>query len=110
MGTQAQARAVLSWLGAVFGVLCLICLGVAFAYGPEAVAAGTHLSDLGLTVTACPGCPFCGLSRGFALWSVGQVGDAIALNPGVAVVYPSFWLVGIGGPAYALSSLLRRLL
>lgn len=107
MGTQQEVRAVLSWLGAVFGVACLLCLALAFAFTPEAIAAGDHLAAAGLPVKQCPGCGFCGLSRAFALFSTGRFAEGISLNPFAVVLYPSFWLVGIGGPLYALTNLFR---
>lgn len=102
-----EVRAVLSWLGAILGVACLLCIGVAFVYGPEAIAAGDHVADLGLAVTPCPGCAFCGLSRGFALFGAGRFSEGVALNPSVVLLYPFFCLVGVAGPTYALLNLLR---
>jgi len=107
MGTQAEVRSVLSWLGAVFGVACLLCLALTFAFTPEAIAAGDHLTAAGLPVQQCPGCAFCGLSRAFALFSTGHFAEGIALNSTALVLYPSFWLVGFGGPLYALTNLVR---
>lgn len=97
----------MSWLGAVLGAACLACLAIAFAFGPDAIAAGAPLEVLGLTPSPCPGCALCGLSRGFAHASEGSFREAIALNPAVVALYPAFWLVGVGGPAYAWSHLRR---
>lgn len=92
----------MSWLGVVIGAACLACLVIAFAFGPDAIAAGEHLEALGLPVRRCDGCAFCGLSRGFALFSDGAFRAGIDLNPAVLALYPAFWIAGVGGPVYAL--------
>ena len=103
-----EVQVVLSWLGAVLGAGCVLCLALSFGYSPEAIAAGDHLAAIGLTVRQCSGCAFCGLSRGFALFSAGRFAEGLALHPGIVVVYPFSWLLAVGGPAYALVHVTRK--
>jgi len=100
--TQAEIRKLLTWLAVALGAGCLACLAISFAFSPESIAAGEPLRAVGLPVRKCSGCGLCGLSRGFALFSDGRVAAAAALNPAVLVLYPSFWIAAVGGPALAL--------
>lgn len=92
------ARDVLSWLGLLLSPLAAACLLVAALYAPEAIAAGQHLSDLGLPVRTCPGCGFCGLSRAFAWMMRAEPLVAARLNPLVLLFFPAFWALSFGGP------------
>jgi hypothetical protein len=101
-------RAVLGWLGIVLGPLAAAVLVVSALYSPEAIAAGEHVRDLGVSLARCPGCSFCGLSRGFAWMIRGEVTRAVALNPLVLAFWPLTWLVALGGPVLFAFHLLRR--
>ena len=92
------AAEVLSWLALLLSPAAAACLVVAAVYAPEAIAAGEHLRALGLPVHPCPGCGFCGLSRGFAWMMRAEVLTAVRLNPLVLVFFPLSWALTFGGP------------
>ena len=64
----------------VGGLLALLLLGCAAWFDPNQVASGEHLSWMGITPGRCPGCPLCGLSRGFSLALRGEFSSASSLN------------------------------
>jgi hypothetical protein len=62
------------------GLLALGLLVCAAWFDPTQIAAGEHLSWTGMVTGKCPGCPLCGLSRGFALGLRGEFAMASKLN------------------------------
>jgi hypothetical protein len=89
--------------------IALAALAVSFAWNVEAIADGAPWRLAGLTPRECPGCAVCGMSRAFTALSHGELARALAFNPGVALLYPSFWAVALAGPVLAVRSLLRRM-
>lgn len=74
------------------GLLAGLCLGLSFAFRPEAIAAGEHLGPLQGRVAECAGCALCGMSRAFSAFSHGDIAAAMDFNRGVALGYPLAWL------------------
>lgn len=64
----------------VGGLLALLPLVCAAWFDPHQVAGGEHLSWIGVDPGTCPGCPLCGLSRGFSLALRGEFSAAGSLN------------------------------
>ena len=87
-------RGLLLLLVAAPGVASAICLGLSFAYSPEAVGAGEHLGAFRSAFVPCSGCSMCGMSRAFAALSHFDLSRALHFNAAVVVAWPSAWLVG----------------
>ena len=77
----------------VMGLLALGLLVCAAWFDPTQIAAGEHLSWTGLVIEKCPGCPLCGLSRGFAFAMRGKFTIASNLN----LAFWPFFLSAIAG-------------
>ncbi|HJO27195.1 MAG: hypothetical protein CMK00_01235 [Planctomycetes bacterium] len=105
-GAGRDIRAVVSWLALVLGPLAWVVLGVSVIWDGEQVAAGVHLTGLGLEARSCPGCLLCGLSRAVAHVSHGELGAALGANGLVLFAYPGLCLLALA-PAWALAYLLR---
>lgn len=68
---------ILRLVGGLIALLPLVC---AAWFDPHQVAAGEHLSWIGVDPGTCLGCPLCGLSRGFSLAMHGEFSAAGSLN------------------------------
>ena len=77
----------------VMGLLALGLLVCAAWFDPTQIAAGEHLSWTGMVTGKCPGCPLCGLSRGFALGLRGEFAIASKLN----LAFWPFFLSAVAG-------------
>ncbi|HIL37332.1 MAG TPA: DUF2752 domain-containing protein [Planctomycetes bacterium] len=77
----------------VMGLLALGLLICAAWFDPTQIAAGEHLSWTGLVTEKCPGCPLCGLSRGFAFALRGEFTIASKLN----LAFWPFFLTAVAG-------------
>ncbi len=94
-------------------VLLLLAAGAAVAlaasliFTPEQIAGGQHFAWLGWVPPPCTGCALCGASRAFASASRLDLAGALALNPLVALLYPTALTLALAGPWLALH-LLRR--
>src|SRR5688572_29749814 len=111
---RLQAQSVERGLNALVGLALLITggftaasLALSVAFEPAAIARGEHLASLGLSLSPCPGCGMCGMSRAFAFFSRGEVAQALSLNPGVVLLWPLFLAVSMGC-AWGLLQLLRH--
>jgi len=91
----------------VVGVLAMLCLVLAARYDPMQVASGDHLSWIGVSPGECPGCPLCGLSRGFSHGMRGEFGRASALNFAFWPVFLTVLFLAFQTPM-ALKSMLCR--
>lgn len=89
----------------VMGLLALGLLVCAAWFDPTQIAAGEHLSWTGLVIEKCPGCPLCGLSRGFAFAMRGKFTIASNLN----LAFWPFFLTTIAG-ALQVPLVLRMLI
>ncbi len=74
------------------GLAAGLCLGLSFAFTPQAIAGGEHLGPLQGSFAECAGCALCGMSRAFSAFSHGDFGMAMGFNRGVALGYPLAWL------------------
>ena len=99
--------AILSWLALVLGPLAWAALFVSVAWDGDQVAAGAHLTGLGIEARSCPGCLLCGLSRAVAHLSHGELRAALGQNGLVVLAYPALCLLALA-PAWALVHLHRR--
>jgi hypothetical protein len=91
-----------------FLAISVVPLGISFAVTPADIDSGR--------VQLSPPCPYkaahgrpclsCGLTRGFAAMSHGQLGDAKRYNPAAPWLYLAFWLVAL--PSAAASVRLVR--
>ena len=96
--TAAEARAVVALVALAAGLAAAAALAASLAWSPAELGAGAPLAALGLEPGRCQGCALCGLSRGFAHASRGELAAALCLNPLVAVAYPLAWLAVAGAP------------
>src|SRR5262245_2674285 len=99
--THERNRAWLRIVLVALSPLAAAALIASFAWGVDAMAAGAPWKLVGLVPRHCPGCAACGLSRAFSAASHGELVRALAFNPAVAVLYPAFWAVAVGGPLLA---------
>jgi hypothetical protein len=93
-----------AWLRLVLLALAPIAIAAlvaSFVWGVDAMSGGAPWKLVGLAPRVCPGCAACGLSRAFSAASHGELVRALAFNPAVALLYPAFWAVAIGGPVLA---------
>ncbi|HIK60202.1 MAG TPA: DUF2752 domain-containing protein [Planctomycetes bacterium] len=77
----------------VCGSLSILLLACARWFTPNQIAAGEHLSWTGLVPGTCPGCPLCGLSRGFSFAMRADFTAASNLN---LAFWPIFLAVVVG--------------
>ena len=98
----------LAWTAGLLSFAAVIPLTLSFVYAPEAMAGGAPLEAVGLEVSECPGCPLCGMSRGFAAMSHLRPAEAVQYNAGVLAAYPLTWLLALGGPLVIFRTLSRR--
>jgi len=73
--------------------LSAYALSMSFAFRPEAIARGEHLSLIGVSLPPCPGCSLCGMSRAFSAFAHADFAGAVAYHPGVLVTFPLFWVL-----------------
>lgn len=71
--------------------LSAYALSMSFAFRPDAIARGEHLSLFGVSLPPCPGCAMCGMSRAFSAFAHADLPGAVAYHPGVLVTFPLFW-------------------
>jgi hypothetical protein len=93
----------------LLSVLSAIPLGVSFAVTPSDIESGRIRLSPPCEYKAKHGepCPTCGLTRGFAALSHGQVEEALRHNPWSLALYGAAWLTFLGSASILVSTLRR---